>query len=336
MFRVKLYLLLFLMSAADIIFSPVKLAAEIIIGDVPIDENPNAAFGLPRSEYSHSILISRSQYVISWGIDRRAPDWVSWSVREQNLGDYPRGKAFHVDQDLEATLREQNRKSVSPSDYRNSCLDRGHQVPSADRTATQTDNESTFLMSNVIPQSAYLNRRTWVSLERFVRRRILMKNEHAQIYAGAIYSQTPGTIGPAKDIHVPESNFKIIILFPNEGAEQQRKNAKYFVVNFANVTSQGTSPVVDYAQACVDSAQTPRLADHESQPLWRPYLAHLNMVEEQSGLSFAFLQSARQLSIPEVDQLIEEDSPSTFLGRFFMEQIFAAPRHRIFLLPQQL
>lgn len=336
MFRVRQYLLLFLMSAADIIFLPVKLAAEIIIGDVPIDENPNATFGLPSSAESNSILISRSQYVISWGIDRRAPDWVSWSVREQNLGDYPRGKVFHVDQDLEATLREQNRKSVSPSDYRNSCLDRGHQVPSADRTATQTDNESTFLMSNVIPQSAYLNRRTWVSLERFVRRRILMKNESAQIYAGAIYSQTPGTIGPAKDIHVPESNFKIVVLSPSDDVQLRKKNAKYFVVNFANVTSQGTSPVVDYAQACVDSAQTPRLADHESQPLWRPYLVHLNLVEEQSGLSFAFLQSADQLSIPEVDQLIEEDVSTTFSKNIFTGQIFGAPLRRIFLLPQQL
>jgi DNA/RNA endonuclease G (NUC1) len=327
--RTNFFFLLFL-SAADICLWSERSVAEIIIGDMPLDQNPNAKLGLPRSFSDSHVIISRPQYVISWNIDRRVPEWVSWLLLEGNFGESVRTNVFHLDHELDAVLKDQNRKSVSPSEYRNTCLDRGHQVPSADRTSTDPDNQSTFLMSNVAPQSAFLNRRTWVSLERFVRRRIVVRNESAQIYTGSIYSDASDTIGPNKDIHVPRSNFKIVVLHQSSRFSNGEAGGKYFVVNFANVTSQGTSPVTDQNQACTDAAHTPRLNDSDSQALWRPYLSSLDQIEVASGMSFDFLRLVHQLSAAEVDELLAEDLNSMDLEDPFTGQTFGVQLHRIF------
>lgn len=42
---------------------------------------------------------------------------------------------------------------VTTSAYTGSGFDRGHNVPSADRTRTVADNSTTFLMTNIIPQA---------------------------------------------------------------------------------------------------------------------------------------------------------------------------------------
>lgn len=327
--RSNFFILLFL-SAADICFWSERSVAEIIIGDMPLDQNPNVKLGLPSPSSDRQVIISRPQYVISWNIDRRSPEWVSWLLTERNFGESTRTNVFHLDRDLEVVLKDQNRKSVSPSEYRNTCLDRGHQVPSADRTSTDPDNESTFLMSNVAPQSAFLNRRTWVSLERFVRRRILVQNESAHIYTGSIYSGDSETIGPNKDIHVPISNFKIVVLQSNSRFSKGEVGGKFFVVNFANVTSQGTSPVTDQNQACMDAAHTPRLNDSDSQALWRPYLSSLDQIEGASGLSFDFLRQVHQLTAAEVDELLAEDVNSMDFRNPFTAQTFGVQRLRIF------
>jgi DNA/RNA endonuclease G (NUC1) len=327
--RTNFFFLLFL-SAADICLWSERSVAEIVIGDMPLDHNPNAKLGLPTSFSNSHVIISRPQYVISWNIDRRVPEWVSWLLAEGNFGESARTNVFHLDRELDAVLKDQNRKSVSPSEYRNTCLDRGHQVPSADRTSTDPDNESTFLMSNVAPQSAFLNRRTWVSLERFVRRRIVVRNESAQVYTGSIYSDASDTIGPNKDIHVPRSNFKIVVLHQSSRFSNGEAGGKYFVVDFANVTSQGTSPVTDQNQACTDAAHTPRLNDSDSRALWRPYLSSLDQVEGASGLSFDFLRQVHQLSAAEVDELLAEDLNSMDLENLFTGQTFGVQLHRIF------
>ena len=336
MFRLSGHIFLFFVSVADISFWSDTSLAEIIIGDLPLDQNPNAKLGLPISLDGSSVIISRTQYIISWNMDRRVPTWVSWSVSQENLGESTRTNVFHIDRDLDVVLKEQNRKSVSPAEYRNTCLDRGHQVPSADRTASEPDNESTFLMSNVTPQSAYLNRRTWVSLERFVRRRVILNGEKAQIYTGAIYPENSEAIGPSRDIHVPSYNFKIVALSKEAGHFLGGQSTRYFVVNFANVTSKGTSPVKDQNQACTDSAHTPRLRDDDTQPLWRSYLSSLAQIESASGLSFSFLQAAHQLSAAEVDGLLVEDGNSIGFRNPFMVQTFGELPPQIYPWQPQL
>jgi DNA/RNA endonuclease G (NUC1) len=302
-------LILMALAIAPAIFTDATYGG-VVVGDTPIDDNPQVVLGLPSSGNESSITVSRKQYVLSWNFDKRIPEWVAWSLNKRQLGDVTRSNVFRLDRDLDEALADQELDSVGPNDYKGSCLDRGHQVPSGDRTARDLDNEATFLMSNIMPQSAYLNRRTWVSLERFLRRQVLENNQVIQIYAGAIpYSRENG-IGPQKNIQVPAANFKLAVFMPRPRDRDQK--AKFFVVNFPNVTSKGTNPVKDQKQACWDSEHTVRLDETNRQPFWRDHLTKLNSVEKHSGIRFDFLSDAHEMTSAEVDALITEESRRYF------------------------
>jgi endonuclease G len=300
-------IMLICLSLADISFFAEKSVAEIVIGDVPLSENLNINLGRPTALNGSPIVISRSQYVISWNVETRSPEWVSWALKAESLGDVSRSNTFHIDKELDVVLRDQNRKSVSPGDYRGTCIDRGHQVASADRTASEVDNQSTFFMSNVTPQSAFLNRRVWVSLERFIRRRIVALGERAYLITGSIYDSDSQNIGPDQDIRVPKSNFKVVVLTKDGSRFGRRSTSRFLVVNLPNVTSQGTNPVTDHRQACIDAGKTSKPEDTNLQAIWRPYLENLVDIESLSGLSFEFLRSIHQMTPDEVDELIVED-----------------------------
>jgi DNA/RNA endonuclease G (NUC1) len=280
----------------------------VVVGDTPLATNPQVFVGLPVSSKSTSITVSRKQYVVSWDYESRAPEWAAWVLNKRELGAVTRTNTFRLDHDLDEALVSQNRESVTPNDYRGSCLDRGHQVPSGDRTAITADNEATFFMSNILPQSAFLNRRSWVSLERFLRRQVLNHNKHVQIYAGSVPNRSFGTIGPGHDIAVPLKNFKIAVLMPATRQRPRIDQMQYFVANFPNVTSRNTDPVIDHEQACFDSDHTIHLDDGNQDPLWRPFLSTLSTVQGESGIDFSFLQGAHALTRAEVDLLISSDS----------------------------
>jgi endonuclease G, mitochondrial len=313
-----LKLILIVMSVSDI-YGQARASAEIVIGDVPLGQNPHIRIGRPLSETPSVVIISRQQYVISWDFNRRIPEWAAWTVSRESLGDTDRSTSFRRDRDLDAALSDQNQKSVSPDEYKNSCLDRGHQVASADRTSTPADNMKTFFMSNVIPQSAYLNRNLWASLERFVRRRVSEKNEIAQIYVGYAPDPNMRSIGPLKDIHVPAENFKIVVLVPAEEEKTLRGESRFFVVNFPNITSRGTNPVDDFDQACEDAEHKTATWDDKNQFIWKTFLSTRRQVEIVSGLSFDFLSGVHEMNADEIHKLISEqmdriDNPVDSIG----------------------
>jgi endonuclease G len=299
--------------AVVVSFNSTTAYGGMVIGDMPLRDNPHVEIGIPLSQTDTSIIVSRKQYVVSWDYEHRTPEWVAWNLNKRVLGDVVRSNVFRLDRDLDEALADQNRESVGPNDYKASCLDRGHQVPSGDRTATTPDNEATFLMSNIIPQSAHLNRRTWVSLERFLRRQVLENSQHIQIFAGSVVDPKGRAIGPRDDIQVPLKNFKIAVLMPASRNTPSRKSMRFFVVDFPNVTSRGTNPVVDHEQACYDSDHTVRLDESNRQAIWRPFLSTLSQVEKESGIDFSFLRDLREMTATEVDELITAESKRSFL-----------------------
>lgn len=292
---------------SSILTSTTYGADSIVVGDTPLAGNPQVAVGLPVSSSSTTITVSRKQYVLSWDYESRAPQWAAWVLNKRQLGSINRTNTFRLDHDLDEALSHANRESVTPNDYRGSCLDRGHQIPSGDRTATTIDNEATFFMSNMLPQSAFLNRRSWVSLERFLRRQVLNNNKHVQIYAGAVPQRSFGTIGPGHDIAVPLKNFKVAVIMPATRERPTPSQMQYFVANFPNVTSRNTDPVIDHDQACYDSDHTIHLDESSQVAYWRPFLTTLSSVESQSGIDFSFLKTAHAMTPTEVDELIADD-----------------------------
>ncbi|MBM4173956.1 MAG: DNA/RNA non-specific endonuclease, partial [Ignavibacteria bacterium] len=132
-------------------------------------------------------LIERKQYVLSYNEHLNVANWVAWQLNATWYGSTPRrsGK-FITDTSLPESFTR-----ITHDDYTKSGYDRGHIVRSEERTANIEDNTSTFLMSNILPQTPTLNQQTWLSLEYECER--LCKSEGKELYviAGGLFSGIP-------------------------------------------------------------------------------------------------------------------------------------------------
>lgn len=107
------------------------------------------------------------------------------------------------------TARAKNWPCASDSDYTHSGYDRGHLVPSADRLGSQTENDATFRLSNIAPQSPRLNRVVWNNLESEVRR-MTARFDTLWIVTGSELKPGLPRIGAGK-VGVPERFFKVLL-----------------------------------------------------------------------------------------------------------------------------
>jgi endonuclease G, mitochondrial len=148
----------------------------------------------------------KDQYALSYARDNGTPNWVSWHLDSAWLGTTPRQDDFRGDSTLPAGWY----KVVSTS-YSGSGYDRGHMCSSADRTLTVADNSSTFLMTNMVPQTADNNRVTWEGLEEYARNQVTGGTNELYIISGT-YGNA-GTINNG-DIIVPTYTWKVIIVLP--------------------------------------------------------------------------------------------------------------------------
>lgn len=94
-------------------------------------------------------------------------------------------------------------------DYTNTGYDRGHLVPSADRLGSQEENDATFRLSNIAPQTPHLNRVVWNALEQEIRELALRYDTLYVVTGGELKPGLP-RIGEGR-IGVPERFFKVIL-----------------------------------------------------------------------------------------------------------------------------
>jgi endonuclease G, mitochondrial len=198
--------------------------------------NPNNATA--DASNSNNYLIERPQYALSYSRDRGIPNWVSWYVSKDWLGSAPRQDDFRADQTLPVGWYR-----VLPSSYTNSGFDRGHNIPSADRTKTVEDNSATFLMTNMIPQAPNHNRQTWANLEDYTRD-LVQAGMEVYVVMGSYGSGGTGANGTMQTIDngrvtVPSMIWKVLIILP-EGVNDLSRittNTRVIVVNIPNINS---------------------------------------------------------------------------------------------------
>jgi endonuclease G len=157
-----------------------------------------ATVGDPR----HYLLV-KPQYVTSFDSERKNPRWTSWELTTTWMGSASRSPSFRADTMLPSSIPQ-----PTNSDYSGSGFERGHICPSADRTDNQTDNQATFVFTNVVPQTGASNTGTWESLET-AERNFAKAGNHVFIIAGSIYTDTR-TIGAG--VAIPSSMYKIVVL----------------------------------------------------------------------------------------------------------------------------
>lgn len=166
--------------------------------------NPSGASA--SSAQPANYLIVRDQYALAYQRDRGIPLWASWHLEMSSMGSVERYSGpFITDGALPAGWYQ-----VRHDDYTGSGYDRGHMVPSADRTASPSDNQATFILSNIVPQAPANNQGPWADLENYLRDRVREGNE-AYIVAGP-----QGEIGRLAGgaLAIPAAVWKVAVILP--------------------------------------------------------------------------------------------------------------------------
>ena len=278
-----------------------------VIGPVPLDQNLNLSTYYPQNiKHVPEVLISRNEFVISFNQDTRLLNWAAWKVEASDLGDTPRTNAFLADPVLQTYLTGFNKQAVQSTDYFESCFDRGHQVPSADRDSNAEINQVTFLMSNMIPQTASLNRYVWAHLEAYTHDLVVNQGKKVYVVAGPIYDEDFGKIGPNKDIPVPSKNFKLLVVL-NKDQSLSDINATTQIVSVVmpNVLRNGERPLDNKVKLCEEAKFTPKppkpptppsvsagdvppvVTPHPLNDDWKKFEVPVSEIERLSGFKFS-------------------------------------------------
>ena len=173
---------------------------KIEINNIDItNNNPSEA----NKKNLNNLLIVKEEYILSYNCSKGIANWVGWRTSESDLGDLSRSDDFREDNSLPKKCYQ-----VDENDYRGSGYDRGHLIPSGDRTKSKSANSSTFLMVNMIPQNKANNREVWRELEIHARELV---EEGLILHSFAGGSGRIKTISNGK-ITVPEHTWKVILI----------------------------------------------------------------------------------------------------------------------------
>ena len=277
------------------IVMPGRIGNAMVVGETNLTGNRNIEGGLPKIisanvAASEDLYLSRQQFVVSFDTKARVPAWTAWQVVRGDLGEVARSDKFRSDEILNMYLEVHERNlGIEPEDYKDTCFDRGHQAPSADRTDTPKSNMATFYMSNMAPQTAFLNRRIWADLETYSRELIRKDKRKLQVYAGTILRNGREGIGRNRDIQVPEAFYKVVAVYEDDEA---KKPMAHIAVIMPNVTANGKDPVANREEACVEQQKG---GSGSLSTNWRDYKVSLKDIEKKAGISFPSLQSTQAL-----------------------------------------
>jgi endonuclease G len=217
-------------------------------------------FGTPRDGTpADDHLMEKPQYALSYNPRRNAANWVAWNLNRTHFGDAPRSPAFTSDPALPSRFAR-----VVSSDYTGSGYTRGHMVRSEERTATPEDNASTFLLTNILPQTQDLNAGPWLGLERHLQEQAQKGGREIYVLAGGIFPEQPETLNGRGRVAIPTHTWKIAVLLPS---------------------GQGLADVKSARDLEVIAASMPNVTGIATRS-WRDYLTTVDALEEATGYDF--------------------------------------------------
>lgn len=211
--------------------------------------NPSNATTDPNNRTNY--LMKKPQYALSYNSQTGTANWASWQLNSSWLGSIDRQDDFRPDDTLPEGFYR-----VGPNDYRGSGYDRGHLVPSADRTRNTADNSATFVMTNMMPQTAANNREVWRELEEYCRELVRLGK---QLYIFAGPEGNKGSIAKGK-VTVPQYTWKVIVILDRSESAVTEKT-RTIAVRVPN---------------------TEDIADRD----WREYLVSIDVIETATGYDF--------------------------------------------------
>lgn len=136
---------------------------------------------------------------------KKAALWVAYPLHNAYMGSAGRNEEWTYD-----PLIDTSYQPMLFSSYKGN-YDRGHQLPSADRQATDEMNRQTFYFSNMTPQLSGLNQNLWATLESKVRNNIC--DDTLYVVTGCYFENTTTTTydGGGNTVPVPTHYFKVLL-----------------------------------------------------------------------------------------------------------------------------
>jgi len=199
-------------------------------------------------------LVQRHQYAMSYNDDKRQANWVSWSFSTGDYASGGRGNNWAMDTNLPPTFT-----LISTNFFPG--YDRGHMCPSADRSSNPTDNDATFLMSNIIPQASNNNQGLWNDFEIYCRD---LANDGSEVLIVSGPASFTGTLLP-NGMAIPGVVWKVAVVVP-----------------------QATSPVPAHQRITAGARVLALLTPNTNSGLlpWQSYLKTVQEVEAATGFRF--------------------------------------------------
>ncbi|MDR2122662.1 MAG: DNA/RNA non-specific endonuclease [Flavobacteriaceae bacterium] len=148
-------------------------------------------------------------YSLLYDTKERVAYWVAYPMHASYMGNSGRTDAWGYDPKIPQSQQAYLFSGIPG-------YDRGHQVPSADRTSSKNNNKTTFYFSNMTPQNKTLNQGLWSTLENKVRTWTSQCDTLYVVTGAMITSSTDQNITYAYDkeqnkIAVPKYYFKALL-----------------------------------------------------------------------------------------------------------------------------
>ena len=246
--------------------------------EISYDENDELFLGNPSKatfnlEHSENLLIRYNGFSMSYNSKLHIPNWVAWHLSSSDLGKGRYSGSFYSDDNLPYSILK-----VKHSDYSNSGFDRGHMCPSADRNSTIESSKTTFITTNILPQSSANNEIVWNNLES-VEQNLASSGYEVYIYAGGIGFGGENKNGEIvnsiskKEIAVPEYTWKIIIAIEEGDNDLDRINENTKVI----------AVLVPNNLSCHKDAEA---KGYNGKDDWKAYQVSIDYIEEITGYDF--------------------------------------------------
>lgn len=171
-----------------------------------------AAPKLAPSGRDRRVVLCNDAYASLSSALARTPLWSAEKLTPADMG-IARGTERASDFDADDRLPRGDRAELS--DYRRSGWDRGHLAPSADMPGPRAQAQS-FLLSNIAPQDAKLNRGEWADLEADVRS-LARRRDAVYVVTGVLFQAKAIETVPSGRVLVPTSFWKAVAS-PGEGS----------------------------------------------------------------------------------------------------------------------
>jgi len=148
-------------------------------------------------------ILNRGEFAIGWSDRLRHPVWCAYHVKKEARYDAGERPGFAKDRSVPS--------APAPDEYTKCGYDRGHMVPNY-AIATRygmDERKKTFLMSNIAPQTAALNRGVWRDVEHRIADLWTARYGEIWVIVGCVSSGGETISGTSID--VPTAYYQLII-----------------------------------------------------------------------------------------------------------------------------